>query len=52
MVLEKSSGASFLTNYLFMQLAVNFKCCENPGVFQLRKDSFGGIAGVIDVVQS
>lgn len=43
---------SSLTNYLFMQTAVNFKCHKVPGVFQLRKDAFGGIAGVADVVPS
>lgn len=47
MVSEKSSGPSLsLTNYLFMQIAVNFKCHKNLSAFQLRKDAFEGIAGV------
>lgn len=41
---------SSLKSYLFMQIAVNFKSHKNPGVFQLRKDAFGGVAGVADAV--
>lgn len=38
-----------LTNYLFMQIAVKFKCCKNLGAIQLRKDAFEIIAGVKNI---
>jgi len=41
---------SSLTNYLFMQKAVNFQSHSNLGAIQLRKDAFQIIPGVKNIV--